>query len=424
MPAPRYLRAVLGLLAVCVVLTAAPAYAQDDEINMRQLARKGTTIQRWTNAPITGADKEVFDQYFDRYYFPEMLKTDPESLGNLAKMRTELFERYIWGSHPSVQQELTKKAYNWAKGVAAGRFPAPLKYNAVLTLGLLDEKYATKNDTAAVPLGAANKLLCVIIQKRDQFPTYLEVAALIGLERHTKHFAALGANEKRATAMMLLEAVDQQEFRPGTTRDVQYWIKLQAASAIANLGVAGKDGVFVDAIAKLIADTKADLGARSAAAMLLEKMNTEGVPPAVANSTVGAVKSLACTIGAYEREAAEKFVDLQRTRGRMSSSLEKSDRYRADENGWVYERKGLAAQLEQLKAGLTAVKPLAGQDATAITAIETAAQSAITAANDNSNIDLDVTDSVRAMADQIDSVAGCKASDAPVVEEEELLGAN
>ncbi|TWT78105.1 hypothetical protein Pla123a_08940 [Posidoniimonas polymericola] len=419
------LRSLFCLTVAWVLAAPGLAAAQEDEINLRQLALKRTAVQRMIKSPVSGADRELFEQYFDRYYFPTMQQTDPESLGELAGMRDDLLNRYIYDAHPTVQKELTEKAYNWASKVfAASRAPAPMRYNAALILGSLDEKYATKNDPSVVPLGKANVMLCKVVKFRAKLPTYIEVAALVGLERHTKYFAALGANEQKATAIVLLEAAGQEDFRPGTGREVQDWIKLQAANAIANMGVAGKDGVFAQAVAKLVTDPDVDLATRSTAAMLLERMTLDDMPPAVANEVVGGVKNLACAVAASEREAAEKFVEVQRRRGGLGSALEKSNRFHADEKGWVYERAGLASQLEQLKKGLAAVKPLAGQDAESLKTIESAVQNAIDTANKTSNIDLDVTDSVRSMADQIDRVAGCQASGEGEEDAADLLGAN
>lgn len=426
MPSLCCLRSLFCLTVACVLAAPGLAAAQEGEINMRQLSRAGTTVQRMVGTPISGSNRQLFEQFFDRYYFPSMQQTDPESLGKLADMREDLFDRYIYNAHPTVQKELTDKAYAWASRVfAASRAPAPLRYNAALILGSLDEKYASKNDNSVVPHGQANMLLCKAINFRDRLPTYLEVAALVGLERHAKYFSALGGNEQKATAIVLLEAAAQEDFRPGTSREVQNWIKLQAAGAIANMGVSGKDGVFAQAVAKLVADPQADLATRSAAAMLLEQMKLDGMPPAVTNQVVGGVKNLACAVATSEREAAEEFVEVQRARPGLGSSLTKSNRFHSDERGWVYERAGLASQLEQLKKGITAVKPLAGGDAESLSTIESAVQTAINTANDTSNIDLDVTDSVRAMADQIDRVAGCQPSEeAEDDAAADLLGAN
>lgn len=426
MPFLCCLRSLFCLTVACVLAAPGVAAAQEGEINMRALSRAGTTVQRMIKSPISGSDRELFEQFFDRYYFPAMQQTDPESLGKLAGMRDDLFNRYIYSAHPTVQKELTEKAYTWASKVfAASRAPAPLRYNAALLLGSLDEKYATKSDNTVVPHGKANVMLSRIVKFRDRFPTYIEVAALIGLERHTKHFAQLGDNEKKATAIVLLEAAGQEDFRPGTSREVQNWIKLQAADAIANMGVAGANGVFAQAVAKLMADPEVDLATRSSAAMLLDEMKLDQMPAAVANQVVGGVKNLACAVATSEREAAEKFVEVQRSRARLGSTLEKSNRFHSDERGWVYERSGLTSQLEQLKKGIEAVKPLAGQDANSLSTIESAVQNAIDTANNTSNIDLDVTDSVRSMADQIDRVAGCNPSEE--AEEDaaaDLLGAN
>lgn len=419
--------ALCGLLLATVFAFLTPdASAQDDQINIRELARKGRTVQSWARAPLSGENQRVFDQFFMRYYFPEMLKRDTESLGKLAEHRKNLFDRYIWLAHPTVQRDLTAKAFTFSRSAIGGRHPAPVKYNALLILGLLDEQYASKSDFNSKPLSQANELLCrILAMSVDQrrLPNYMQVGALVGLERHAKFIGVLGDKEKRDTAAALLKAVNQQEYRPGTSRSVQYWMKLQAARALANTQAAGPNGSFASAVAKLISDDKADLATRCAAAQLLESFKLESVPENVGRELVGAMKGLACSVAEVEKEAADGFTQVQSTRSYGPTSLDVSPRYQRTETGWEYERRGLVAQLEQLKTGLSAVGAAAGQDADAVNSIRIAVASAITTATED-NIDFDVVDSIRAMHREIDRVAGCKPQ--PVEEEAdddaELLG--
>ena len=244
-------------------------------------------------------------------------------------MRSDLFDRYIWPAQPAAQKRLTDEALSFAKAVLTGKkypldaaktrasYHPSVKYNAALILGLLDEKYANRSDNTLKPLGDANQFLCLIVKytaEQQKLANNLELAALIGLERHARHFDTLEREAQGATALALLAAINQEEYRPGATRDVQYWMKLLAARGLANMKVAGKDGMFVTAIAGLAADEKADLVTRTSSAALLENIDMSGVPGKVSRQVVGAVKGLACSVVAAERDSAQDFSEVQTMR--------------------------------------------------------------------------------------------------------------
>lgn len=418
------------MLASCIAPLAALATCADawgqEEFSLRDLEKRGTTVQKWTRSPITGENRAIFDQYFDRYYFPSMVKTDPKSLEELGDKRVDLFARYLWDAHPSVQKELTEKAYGYfVRVVGSNRAPAPIRYNALLVLGLLDEKYATRSDATLKPLPDANRLLCQIVKMcvdKQRLPGYMEVGALVGLERHTKHYKQLNRDSLRLTASALLGAIKQEEYSAGTTREVKTWMKLQAATAIANLETAGGKGVFAKAIASLVADDKADLETRATAAGLLAKLNMAGVPAEVGGEIAAAVKGLACAVANAEKEDAESFIEVQANLSRGYGLTEPSKRYRETETGWEYERDGLVAHFSVLNKGLTAVTPIAGAGADAITQIQNAVQSTIGVAGGD-NIDLDVTDSIRELYAVVMRVGGCQPVEDAAAEEENLFGA-
>lgn len=408
---------LFGLSCCCVLVVgmmAPPALAQNDQLSAAQLGRMSRVVQGWLREPIAPSNQQVYEQYFMRYYFPAMLRTDAESLKELGEMRSDLFERYMWDAHPQVQADLTAKAYRYARSTVLNNdMPAPIRYNALLVLGLLDSKYGSRSNPEVTPLPEANRLLAQIVvycAEQQRLPNYLEVGALVGLERHAKYFDALDTTAQRQTTRALARAAMQTKFRGGASREVQAWIRLQAARAIANTKQPGQRGVFVVAIASIVADRKMDTESRVAAAGSLGKLDLTSAPAPAGKRASTALLALACTVANEEQEDANLFADLQRRSRGARLGSQSSRRFYMGDQGWVYQRRGLIAQLEQLKSGLTAGATAPGAEKQSLESISGALDRVITQAS-QVNTDFSVIDKIREMHSQVTSIAGCDQTD-------------
>ena len=80
-----------------------------------------------------------------RYYFPAMTKFAPDDLAKLCKNRgTTCLAAILWASqNEELQTHLTKLAFDAMKGIAIKPVYHPaVRYNAMLVIGMLDDKYA------------------------------------------------------------------------------------------------------------------------------------------------------------------------------------------------------------------------------------------------------------------------------------------
>lgn len=421
---------IAALASPCGVTPLAAQPAADEQLDMRELSRKGSTIRRWVADP--GSDpslRPVYEQYFGRYFFPTMTKSDPATLGELGDMRVELFRNFIEPAAPEIQQELTQQAYRFAGTVIGGRYARPVKVNAVLILGQLNERYAGGGQPAK-PLPAATRLLCQIVKAsvdRQRAPAYLHVAAMAGLERHAALFGQLDNQSKSFLGATLLAAINQQEFPSGVDDEVKDWMRMQAARAIAEIGVPARGGVFVDALQKMISDPNVGLATRVDVAAMLSRFNLSGdtVPGPVATRTIGALKNLACAVAQSELESANEFEDLQVQTRRVATAFYESKRIRLDpEGGWEYQRRGLITQLAQLRTALLAAANIAEGETETLRGLAGAVENAVETAEGTSNTDFDVVDSIKLMVGEVDRLAGCNAPPPGAQEDasNELLG--
>ena len=78
----------------------------------------------------------------------------PCGLGELGKLRYELFKQYLWNTtNEQLQADLTELARQATGRIVlnAAYHPA-VRYNAVLVLGMLDQQYAIEGKRPAKPL--------------------------------------------------------------------------------------------------------------------------------------------------------------------------------------------------------------------------------------------------------------------------------
>ena len=167
------------LLAAFVACIATSALAQEyrtdpiDE-NAKKNGYKGSGVK---DPAVYSADKAIFDEYFQKAYFPSMTHPTSEGLAELGRLRSDLFSKYLREtSNQQFQTNLSKMAYDAMLKVAANMeqlnppqvadppYHPAVRYNAILIVGMLDEKYAA--DGTPKPYPAATKVMTLIVDWR------------------------------------------------------------------------------------------------------------------------------------------------------------------------------------------------------------------------------------------------------------------
>src|SRR6476661_8979597 len=141
-------------------------------------------------------DQAKVMDFFTKAYFPSMTRTDEKDLGNLGKLRFNLFKNYLWpATDPQLQTDLTGWTFdamrNFVKPADPPYHPA-LRYNAVLIIGMLDDQYAIEAGAARrapVPSTRANDFLVMVVDSAadDKVPPPLVFGAIVGLDRHAQY---------------------------------------------------------------------------------------------------------------------------------------------------------------------------------------------------------------------------------------------
>jgi hypothetical protein len=278
--------ALLSVFCLVVLATGAAAQQYSSDPIDKEATRNRFVVQSVARNPASYAtEKEKFLGYFKGIHFPEMTQTEPVSLGKLGKSRSDLF-KILWGTpNETLQGELTDLAFKEMKRIIVQTKPPyhpAVRYNAVLTIGLLDAQYAIEsgaNRRPPQPLPAANQILVQLIKLGAAGNTAVSPAmiagALVGLERHARFRDGLPNEAVQSMVVEVLKIVtaDRPAIEMGS--DVHAWIRLRAASVLAELGAVGPDNQVYNALVQLLSSSKS-LDDRCTTSVLLTKLQYEG----------------------------------------------------------------------------------------------------------------------------------------------------
>jgi hypothetical protein len=370
------------------------------------------------------ASKDQFLEYFSKYYFPTMTQFGPEDLAKLGALRYNLFNQVLWATqNEDLQKDLTTVALEAMTKIAAnpGYHPA-VRYNAVLVIGMLDDKYgiaAAGNQRPPKPSKDANgfliKLISAGLAGKPAVTPPLMVGALIGLERHAQYHDGLDAAsiEAMTTAAKTLATTDPP--LPDLDGKVAEWIRIEAANLVAKLGNAAPNNAAHDTLVKVLADNKLTLDGRCEVAALLGLMNYKDAK-VDGKTAVDKLLQLAFDVGQAEDKRAKDFQE-QSLAGGGGGMMSRGRGERGGRGGYGgytpptedqsgYDRKTLLARLGDLHKGLAAIKPVAPTDrAPSVDAVASAMQGVIDAAGNKDTADLDLADKVHKMFDAIQGAA-------------------
>jgi hypothetical protein len=370
-----------------------------------------TNARQWLSNPAAfAADKAHFDDYFTKYYFPDMTHFEPADLARLGDARYNLFKRYLWATNnPQLQRDLTDMAYKAMGKLVVNSYHPAVRYNAILVIGMLDEQYPNGPGQPSKPLPQANKALTGVVDNatsdKGRFPPPVILGAIIGLERHAQLKASLSPEAISAMTSALTKLVLQEEPKQEMDPDAYAWIRLRAAETLAKLGSVGEKNSVHKAILQL-ASTSKSLDDRCEAAGLLDKLTYKDVKLDDA-STAEPLFALARDVATAEDKRAADFQSQYSGGGGPigPGAMRRGAEYGpgsfgiGDEEQETYPRRQILARLKHLTAALATVKPaLPAETQKKADELLKAIKPAESAAADKNTIELKLAGAVRTMA--------------------------
>jgi hypothetical protein len=425
LPASRGFISVL-LLGIAVGSAAGQPFKSDP---VDKAARAyGANAKQWlTNPAAFTADQAHFDDFFNKYYFPDMTHADDADLGRLGESRFNLFKKYLWATNNAqLQQALTDIAYKKMGPLVVGtEYHPAVRYNATLVIGMLDEQYANAPGQAPKPLPKATKALTNVVdsatdpdpKKNSRFPPPIILGAIIGLERHAQLKASLTPEAIAAMTSALVKLVTHDEPIQEMDADAYAWIRLRAAETLAKLGSVGEKNSVHNALVKLVSSTKS-LDDRCEAVGMLDKLDKNAYKDVKLDdaATPDTLFGLARDVATAEDKRAADFQNQYSGGGTSTPGLRGRGPGEfsgtGDEQQETYPRRVVLARLKNLRAALAKVKPaLPAETQKKVDDLTKAIDPAITAASDKNTIELKLAKEIRTMAAAVN-----KAVPAPAAE--------
>ena len=404
-------------IALALFLPTSVAWAQykSDEIDI-SLRAKGTLAKKYASNPTGEAsNKQLFENYIGKYYIPIMTNSDAMALGELGKLRYELFRQYVWPAQPAVQTWLTETLQKRMQAIYQDPAYHPsVRYNALLVIGMLDDQYgidAAANKRPPKPSVEANKFLVGVLAKgyKDaSVPPAMIVGALIGLERHAKYRASLPQDAQNTMTKGFMAIAQLEKFPQEMNRSARNWIRIQAASGLVEFGTLGDNAQHHQTLIKLIDDPALNVEDRCQVAGLIARLPYKAGDAIDGPGTLKSLTQLAVDYGADEAKIAQKFIDMQiGVEGFFAGNPAGAvDGFRVENGRLLYERRRPVGYLTDIQDALKAIEPAVSDDQKkVIQSLQPAIKPVMDLGTNKDSSDLELAQAIQRMAQEFNLIA-------------------
>ena len=275
------------------------------QFDKEQEANQKTILNAFRSGSI-GADRQGVEKFFDNYYFARWTVPDQSKLGAIQGYTVEFLNdlKYSTGD---ARDYFLNKSFTVLQKMAADQSVTPhARYNAILTIGAMNQRDAARPGDPVVPYSQA--LPYLVNQYNSQTtPDALRVGALVGIVRHAQHGIA-DDNIKNNTVPELLIKI----IRAGKpvlqgdayAQEMADWHRLLALDGLAALKSAGARGEVVDVLSSVIDESLESFEIRCRAARTFGDLDLSAAVTAGAqiNFQRQALSLLALIRATYENE--------------------------------------------------------------------------------------------------------------------------
>jgi hypothetical protein len=201
------------------------------------LEKEKEKVTRALKSGNVDADRMATEKFFKEYYFPRW--TDPANKSKLYTYRSELLRTDLRDASGNARAYLLSTAFGQLSSYAADDtiFPAA-RFNAMLSIGMLNEKEGDSASSAPTPYRDALPYLMKEYEKTNN-PPFIKIAALEGIVRHAQCGIANEAN-KNEVAVLLRKVIKDGAPQPApTTRNEDEQQLLDWGRTLALQGLQG-----------------------------------------------------------------------------------------------------------------------------------------------------------------------------------------
>ena len=218
------------------------------------------------------AQQDTLKNYYGKAIFRAMTQPtaldEPNRLPGLSfrgGARSERPKEAITRPHDFVRQLV----FDYTKLLASGNFHLACRYNAMLILGELNETETRRvglQTVPAVPYAPARPILLEALTSKQS--DELQIAALIGLQRHAKLLTVAG-NVDSAIVRAMVDIIRMKQPEAGSSLDALHWKQRLCVETLGLIGQAGAAPI----LEPVVLDDTLPLSLRCAAARSLGQLD-------------------------------------------------------------------------------------------------------------------------------------------------------
>lgn len=267
--------AVSTIIIGVSVVSAQPGAYKAKQID-QTLEARAEAINRALRSGNIDADRQGIEAFFNNYYFPRW--TDMKNEAKLYSYRNDLLKNDLGNAQGNAKTYLLGKAFSQLSLIAADDtvFPAA-RFNAMLTIGMLNTREAGSGNTPPVPYPEALPYLLKEYEKQNLLP-FLKVATLQGIVRHVQCGVAAEADRNAAT-LLLRKIVKDGTPADGRSEDEQElldWHRDLAIQGLQAIRHVGNRAETVDLLLNVIESEKESPALRFAAMRAMGDLDFAG----------------------------------------------------------------------------------------------------------------------------------------------------
>lgn len=264
---------------------------------------------------LSGADADIFNNYYNLFKFPMLTLADAESLRKLPEERAKFFREHLEDTKAiqPVHNHLADIALEYFLRVANENYHPAVRFNAMTIIGLLNDQEKVTTGAQKMnpePFTRALQPMVTAFEREDQLDL-VRLAALTGIVRHIELDSFRLPNDRipeqlRNDVLALLTKLAQQKQPPPErTAGGHLWMR---SKAIEGLGYSQFNKAVlptVEVLDGLIGDEKEAISIRVAAAHALGRANWSGGLKYDVQASLGRISDLLSDIFAAEKSRFE-----------------------------------------------------------------------------------------------------------------------
>jgi len=279
----------------------------------------------------TGYNKTAAMNYYVKYLLAKTMAPQVSnglSLGDVKILVMRDLEK-AYAKNPATHAAMIADLHSWCKNISTAKpdakenYPFPTQYAAMLIVGALNEKEATRSSIPVPYKGTYGTLYRGMSSPSDP----VQVAALIGILRHAElHRAGSRMDSKYAQGFANAALkIAESECPASRSKSGHDWIQGLAIQILGELGWAGKNNAIATVMNKTVHNKEASVSKRCAAIEALSKLN---IKSAEGLNVEKATKGLGITTAYVCREVSTRLLNRYHDR---------------EQNGGGYEGGGASA---------------------------------------------------------------------------------